>query len=115
VNNNVYVGTFVEIVRTTIGNNTKVGHQTYLGDTVVGKNVNIGAGTITANYDGKKKNKTVIEDGAFIGISTNLIAPVKIGRKAVTGAGSVILKKHNVPAGAVVAGVPAKVMNRSKK
>ncbi|MDD4203031.1 MAG: DapH/DapD/GlmU-related protein, partial [Candidatus Omnitrophica bacterium] len=112
VKNNVYVGTFVEIVRTTIGDNTKVGHQTYLGDTVVGKNVNIGAGTITANYDGKNKNKTVIEDGAFIGVSTNLIAPVKIGRKAVTGAGSVIPKQHNVPAGAVVAGVPAKIIKK---
>ncbi|MFH1836598.1 MAG: DapH/DapD/GlmU-related protein, partial [Candidatus Omnitrophota bacterium] len=74
----------------------------------IGKNVNIGAGVITANYDGKNKNKTVIEDGAFIGVGTILIAPVTVGKKAISGAGSVITKNKNVKAGETVVGIPAK-------
>ena len=104
------VGNFVELVRTAIGKSTKVKHHTYLGDAVVGKGVNIGAGTITANYDGKNKNKTVIEDGAFIGVGAILIAPVKIGRRATVGAGCVVPKRHNVPSGATVVGVPAEIL-----
>jgi len=103
------VGNFVELVRTSIGDGSRVKHHTYLGDTSVGKNVNIGAGTITANYDGKSKNRTIIEDGSFIGVGSILIAPVTIGKGAVVGAGSVVPKRHNVPAGATVIGIPAKI------
>lgn len=112
IGDDVEVGNFVELVRTRVGDNTKIKHHTYLGDTVVGKNVNVGAGTITANFDGKKKNTTVIGDGAFIGIGSRLIAPVKIGSRAIVGAGSVIPKNHNVSNGATVAGVPAKILKR---
>jgi bifunctional UDP-N-acetylglucosamine pyrophosphorylase/glucosamine-1-phosphate N-acetyltransferase len=110
--NEVEVGNFVELVRTSIGDGTKVKHHTYLGDTVVGKKANIGAGTITANYDGKNKHRTIIEDGAFIGIGTRLVAPVKIGKAAKTGAGAVVLKGKDVPDGATVVGVPAREVTR---
>jgi len=110
----VEVGNFVELVRTSVGRGTRIKHHTYLGDAVVGKDVNIGAGTITANYDGKKKHKTVIGDGSFIGIGARLVAPVKIGRGATLGAGCVVLKNRNVPAGATVAGVPARVIKKVK-
>jgi bifunctional UDP-N-acetylglucosamine pyrophosphorylase/glucosamine-1-phosphate N-acetyltransferase len=93
------VGNFVEVKNTTIGHGSKAGHLTYLGDAVIGKDVNIGAGTIICNYDGAKKHKTVIEDGAFIGSDTQLIAPVRIGKGAYVGSGSTITK--NVPAGAL--------------
>ena len=84
------VGNFVEVKKSKIGINSKINHLSYVGDAKVGKNVNIGAGTITCNYDGKKKNKTEILDGAFIGSNTSLIAPIKIGKKAVVGAGSTL-------------------------
>ena len=86
------VGNFVEIKKSKIGKNSKINHLSYVGDATVGKNVNIGAGTITCNYDGKRKNKTNISDGAFIGSNTALVAPVKIGKKAVVGAGSTLSK-----------------------
>ena len=86
------VGNFVEIKKSKVGKNSKVNHLSYVGDATIGKNVNIGAGTITCNYDGKKKNKTKILDGAFIGSNTSLIAPIKIGKKAVVGAGSALSK-----------------------
>lgn len=105
----VEIGNFVELVRTKIGSNSKAKHHAYLGDAVVGKKVNIGAGTITANYDGKNKSMTVIGDGAFVGVGSILIAPVRIGRLAGTGAGAVVPKNHNVPAGATVVGVPARI------
>ena len=108
----VEVGNFVEIVRTRIGSNTKVKHHTYLGDSVLGKNVNIGAGTITANFDGRKKWQTVIGDGAYIGVGVRLIAPVKVGKNAIVGAGCVVPKNKNIPAGATVVGVPARVLKR---
>jgi len=84
------IGNFVEVKKTTLGKNSKANHLSYLGDTIIGDNVNIGAGTITCNYDGIDKHKTIIEDGAFIGSNTSLVAPVKIGKKSVIGAGSVI-------------------------
>ena len=86
------VGNFVEIKKSKLGQNSKVNHLSYIGDAAIGKNVNIGAGTITCNYDGKKKNKTKILDGAFIGSNTSLIAPIKIGKKSVVGAGSALSK-----------------------
>jgi len=86
------VGNFVEIKKSKIGKNTKINHLSYIGDSVLGKNVNIGAGTITCNYDGKRKNKTKILDGAFIGSNTALVAPIKIGKNSVVGAGSTLTK-----------------------
>ncbi|MGB2630007.1 MAG: NTP transferase domain-containing protein [Candidatus Omnitrophota bacterium] len=102
------IGNYAELCRTEIGEGTKVKHQCYLGDTVVGRNVNIGAGTITANYDGRNKYRTVIGDGAFIGVGVILIAPVKIGENAKVGAGSVVTKNKDVRAGETVVGVPAR-------
>ena len=86
------VGNFVEIKKSKVGKNTKINHLSYIGDTSIGKNVNIGAGTITCNYDRKKKNKTKIQDGAFIGSNTALIAPIKIGKNSIVGAGSAVTK-----------------------
>ncbi|MBF0517914.1 MAG: bifunctional N-acetylglucosamine-1-phosphate uridyltransferase/glucosamine-1-phosphate acetyltransferase, partial [Nitrospirae bacterium] len=93
------VGNFVEIKKSTLGVNTKASHLSYIGDATVGDNVNIGAGTITCNYDGVNKFKTVIEDGVFIGSDSQLVAPVTIGKGAFVGAGSTITQ--NVPEGAL--------------
>jgi acetyltransferase-like isoleucine patch superfamily enzyme len=82
------IGNFVEVKKSTIGKGSKASHLTYLGDTTVGSEVNVGAGTITCNYDGVSKHQTIIEDEVFIGSNTELIAPVKIGRGALIGAGS---------------------------
>ncbi len=89
---NVHVGNFVELKKTVIADGSKANHLTYLGDAVIGKGVNIGAGTITCNYDGVNKSTTTIEDGAFIGSGNMLVAPVRIGKDATTGAGSTITK-----------------------
>ena len=86
------VGNFVEIKKSTIGKNSKVNHLSYIGDSAIGKNVNIGAGTITCNYDGLKKNKTKIKDKVFIGSNSSLVAPVTINENSIVGAGSVITK-----------------------
>jgi bifunctional UDP-N-acetylglucosamine pyrophosphorylase/glucosamine-1-phosphate N-acetyltransferase len=93
------VGNFVELKKTSLGAGSKANHLSYLGDATIGANVNIGAGTITCNYDGQKKHPTVIEEGAFIGSDTQLIAPVRVGRGAYVGAGSSITE--DVPAGAL--------------
>jgi bifunctional UDP-N-acetylglucosamine pyrophosphorylase/glucosamine-1-phosphate N-acetyltransferase len=103
------VGNFVEVKKSRIGRHSKAKHLSYLGDATLGANVNIGAGTITANYDGKNKHATVIEDGAQTGSNTVLVAPVKLGKGAKTGAGAVVVRGE-VPPGAVVAGVPAKAI-----
>jgi len=110
----VEIGNFVELCRSKIGEKTKIKHHTYLGDTCVGRNVNIGAGTITANYDGKNKSRTVIEDGVFVGVGAVLIAPVEIGKYAVVGAGSVVTKNKNVRAGETVVGIPARPLIKGK-
>ena len=89
---NSKIGNFVEIKKSRVGKNSKVNHLSYIGDSVLGKNVNVGAGTITCNYDGKNKYKTKILDNAFIGSNSSLVAPVKIGKNTVIGAGSTITK-----------------------
>jgi bifunctional UDP-N-acetylglucosamine pyrophosphorylase / glucosamine-1-phosphate N-acetyltransferase len=94
---NVHIGNFVELKKTTVADGSKANHLTYLGDAVIGKGVNVGAGTITCNYDGVNKSTTTIEDGAFIGSGNMLVAPVRIGKDATTGAGSTITK--DAPAG----------------
>ena len=86
------IGNFVEVKKTTINQNSKVNHLSYIGDAKVGRNVNIGAGTITCNYDGRKKSKTNIKDEVFVGSNTSLVAPVTLNEKSVIGAGSVITK-----------------------
>ena len=86
------IGNFVEIKKSTLGENSKANHLAYIGDSQIGKSVNIGAGTITCNYDGVKKSKTKILDNVFIGSNSSLVAPVKIGKNSVVGAGSVITK-----------------------
>lgn len=86
----VKIGNFVETKKTIVGENSKAQHLTYLGDSKIGKNVNVGAGTITCNYDGKNKHKTFIDDDAFIGSNSSLVAPLKIGKNSIVGAGSVI-------------------------
>lgn len=106
------VGNFVEVKKSKLGRKTKSMHLTYLGDATIGDRVNIGAGTITCNYDGKQKHPTIIEDDVKIGSSTKLVAPVKVGRGAVSGAGAVITQ--DVPEDALVVGVPAVVKKRLK-
>ncbi len=96
------VGNFVEIKKSRLGKGSKANHLTYIGDTTIGDEVNIGAGTITCNYDGKTKHPTVIEDRVFVGSNTSLVAPVRVGKGAVIGAGSTITK--DVPAGALAVG-----------
>ena len=86
------VGNFVEVKKSIIEKGSKVSHLSYIGDASIGKNVNIGAGTITCNYDGVKKNKTKIKDNVFIGSNTSLVAPITINEKSIVGAGSVITK-----------------------
>ena len=88
----VKIGNFVETKKSKVKSNSKVNHLSYIGDSEIGKNTNIGAGTITCNYDGIKKNKTIISDNVFIGSNTSLVAPVKIKKKSIVGAGSVITK-----------------------
>ncbi|MGH2447165.1 MAG: bifunctional UDP-N-acetylglucosamine diphosphorylase/glucosamine-1-phosphate N-acetyltransferase GlmU [Chloroflexota bacterium] len=104
------IGNYAEIKRTVLGAGSRVHHFSYLGDAQIGRNVNIGAGTVTCNFDGQAKHRTIIEDGAFIGSGTMLRAPVRIGRGAATGAGSVVTR--DVPAGVTVAGVPARPLGK---
>src|SRR5262252_323785 len=99
VREGAHIGNFVELKKTVLGAGSKAGHLAYLGDATIGEKVNIGAGTITCNYDGVNKNQTVIEDGAFIGSDTQLIAPVSVGTGAYVGSGTTI--REDVPAGAL--------------
>ena len=109
----VHIGSFAELVRTKVGRRSRVPHVSYLGDTDLGEDANIGAGTITANFDGTNKNRTEIGDGAFVGVDTMLVAPVKLGKGSRTGAGSVVTK--DVPDGATAVGVPARVVRRKSE
>ncbi|HEY0404186.1 MAG TPA: bifunctional UDP-N-acetylglucosamine diphosphorylase/glucosamine-1-phosphate N-acetyltransferase GlmU [Pyrinomonadaceae bacterium] len=106
------VGNFVEMKKSRLGRGSKTMHLTYLGDATVGEKTNIGAGTITCNYDGQQKHPTVIEDNVKIGSDTMLVAPVRVGRGAMTAAGSVVTK--DVPPDTLVAGVPASIKKRVK-
>jgi bifunctional UDP-N-acetylglucosamine pyrophosphorylase/glucosamine-1-phosphate N-acetyltransferase len=107
-----HIGNFVETKNTRMRRGAKASHLSYIGDAEVGERANIGAGTITCNYDGKKKNRTKIGAGAFIGSNSSLVAPLEIGEGALTGAGSVVLK--DVPAGERVAGNPAKPLPKKE-
>ena len=95
IENNSKVGNFVEIKKSTLKKYSKVNHLSYIGDSIIGKSTNVGAGTITCNYDGINKNKTIIEDNVFIGSNSSLVAPLKIKKNAIIGAGSVITKNVN--------------------
>ena len=109
------IGNFVEIKKSTIGKNSKVNHLSYIGDTFVGKKVNIGAGTITCNYDGFKKNKTNIKDKVFVGSNSSLVAPVTLNENSVVGAGSVITKNVLKKSLAVTRSEQIEIRNYKKK
>ena len=110
IGDNCEIGPFSHLNRCRIGNNVKMRHFGYLGDAEVGDNSNIGAGVITSNYDGEKKHKTKIGEGTFIGIGTNIVAPVAIGDEAGTAAGTVVTK--NVPSGALAIRRPRTQTNK---
>ncbi len=114
IKDGVVLGNFAEVVRSKIGTETLAKHFCYLGDSRIGDKVNIGAGTVTANFDGKKKNITIIKDRALIGSDTVLVAPVKIGKRATTGAGTVVVKNKNVSDGTTVVGVPARILKTKR-
>ncbi len=115
IGDEVVIGSFVEVVRSKIGAKTFVKHLSYLGDAEIGKKVNIGAGTITANFDGRRKHKTVVRDGALLGCDTILVAPVTVGRRAKTGAGAVVCARQPIPAGKTAVGIPAKVIKKNSR
>ena len=109
----VHMGNFGEVKNSYLGPGTRMGHFSYLGDAEIGANVNIGAGTITCNYDGEKKHRTVIGEDAFIGSDTMLVAPVRIGKGAKTGAGAVV--NRDVPDEETWVGIPAKKLKKKKE
>ena len=109
------VGNFVEIKKSTIGKNSKVNHLAYIGDSNIGKLVNVGAGTITCNYDGIKKNKTTVRDNVFIGSNSSLVAPVTIEQDSVIGAGSVITKNVRKKSLALTRVMQTETKNYKKK
>jgi bifunctional UDP-N-acetylglucosamine pyrophosphorylase/glucosamine-1-phosphate N-acetyltransferase len=106
IGSNVHIGNFAELKNASVGDGVRVGHFSYLGDAKLGMNVNIGAGTVTCNYDGQEKHRTEIGDGAFIGSDSMLVAPVRIGADARTGAGAVVTR--DVADGSTVVGMPAR-------
>ena len=109
------IGNFVEIKKSTLGINSKVNHLTYIGDSEIGKSVNIGAGTITCNYDGIKKNKTKIKDNVFIGSNSSLVAPLTIEENSVVGAGSVITKNVKKKSLAFTRSLQTEIKNYKRK
>ena len=109
------IGNFVEVKKTTLGKKSKVNHLSYIGDSDIGKNVNIGAGTITCNYDGFKKNKTKIKNNVFIGSNSSLVAPITIEENSTVGAGSVISKKVKKNSLALTRSLQTEVKNYKKK
>ena len=109
------VGNFVEVKKSIIGKDSKLNHLSYIGDTNLGRKVNIGAGTITCNYDGVKKSKTIIDDGVFVGSNSSLVAPIKIEKKSIIGAGSVITKKVSKNSLALTRSEQIEVKNYKRK
>ena len=109
------VGNFVEIKKSTVGNKSKINHLSYVGDSDIGKMVNIGAGTITCNYNGVKKSKTTIKDKVFIGSNSSLVAPIKIDKESVVGAGSVITKNVKKESLALTRSVQVEFKNYKRK
>ena len=109
------VGNFVEIKKSIIGKKSKVSHLTYIGDSTIGKSVNVGAGTITCNYDGVKKNKTKIKDNVFIGSNSSLVAPLTVEEGSVVGAGSVITKNVKKKSLALTRSLQTEVKNYKRK
>ena len=112
---NTKVGNFVEVKKSRIGKNSKVNHLSYVGDTIIGKSSNIGAGTITCNYDGIKKNRTLIKDNVFIGSNSSLVAPVTIDKNSIVGAGSVITKNVKKKSLALTRAPQVEIKNYKKK
>jgi len=109
------IGNFVEVKKSIIGKKSKVNHLSYIGDSEIGKSVNIGAGTITCNYDGIKKNKTKIKDKVFIGSNSSLVAPITIEEKSIVGAGSVITKNVKKKSLALTRSLQTEIENYKKK
>tara|TARA_A100001011_G_C14226899_1_gene807010 strand:+ start:24 stop:644 length:621 start_codon:yes stop_codon:yes gene_type:complete len=109
------VGNFVEVKKSIIGKGSKLNHLSYIGDSNLGKKVNIGAGTITCNYDGIKKSKTLIDDGVFVGSNSSLVAPIKLEKKSIIGAGSVITKKVSKNSLALTRAEQKEVKNYKRK
>ena len=109
------VGNFVEIKKSTVGNKSKINHLSYVGDSDIGKMANIGAGTITCNYDGVKKSKTIIKDKVFIGSNSSLVAPVKIDKESIVGAGSVITKNVKKKSLALTRSTQVEIKNYRRK
>ena len=109
------VGNFVEIKKSTVGNKSKINHLSYVGDSDIGKMVNIGAGTITCNYDGEKKNKTKIKNNVFIGSNSSLVAPLTIEENSVVGAGSVITKNVRKKSLALTRSLQTEIKNYKRK
>ena len=109
------VGNFVEIKKSVVGKKSKVNHLSYIGDTVIGKSANIGAGTITCNYDGVKKSKTIIKDKVFIGSNSSLVAPVTIEEESIVGAGSVITKSVKKKSLALTRSLQTEINNYKRK
>ena len=109
------IGNFVEIKKSTLGKKSKVNHLTYIGDSIIGKSVNVGAGTITCNYDGVKKNKTKIKDNVFIGSNSSLVAPLTLEEGSVIGAGSVITKNVSKRSLALTRSVQTQIKNYKRK
>ena len=113
--NNTKIGNFVETKKSSISKNSKVNHLSYIGDTSIGKNSNIGAGTITCNYDGVKKSKTKISDNVFVGSNTSLVAPVRVERNSIVGAGSVITKNVKPKSLAITRAQQLEIKNYKRK
>ena len=109
------IGNFVEIKKSKVGKKSKINHLSYIGDSDIGKSVNVGAGTITCNYDGFKKNKTKIKDNVFIGSNSSLVAPLTIEQDSVVGAGSVITKKVKKKSLALTRSLQTEVKNYKRK
>ena len=109
------IGNFVEIKKSTLGKKSKVNHLTYIGDTSIGKSVNVGAGTITCNYDGVKKNKTKIKDNVFIGSNSSLVAPITLADSSIIGAGSVITRNVSKKSLALTRSQQLEVKNYKRK